>query len=288
MTRCSVALDALGVRVERRAGRGYRLADPIDLLDASAIRADLAPGLSLDVLDRCASTNVELMARVAAGAPSGTALACEIQTAGRGRRGNDWVTPLGGGLAFSLAWRMPRVPAGLAGLSLAAGVACARALARLGFDDVGLKWPNDIVHCGRKLGGILVEASGDGGRNAVVCGVGLNTRLNARARAGIAQPVVDLAALSPTPPTRGVLLAALLNGLAEAMETFGAHGFAAFREAWLRHHVHQGEQVRLMLADRRVVEGRALGVADDGALLLDHDGRIEPFHAGEVSLRRAA
>jgi BirA family biotin operon repressor/biotin-[acetyl-CoA-carboxylase] ligase len=107
-------------------------------------------------------------------------------------------------------------------------------------------------------------------------------------RAAIAQPVTDLAALSARPPSRGALLAALLDELAGAMQRFASDGFAAFRGDWLRHHAHQGADVTLRLADARIVAGRALGVAEDGALLVEHGGRVERFHAGEVSLRAAA
>lgn len=294
-TRAVQALSALergGIPVIRKRGRGVSLAAPADLLDAAAAGAALrragAP-VTLEIADECASTNADLLARAAAGAPGGIALACEVQTAGRGRRGNPWVAPLAGGLAFSLLWRMDRGTAGLAGLSLAAGVACIRALERVGVRGAGLKWPNDIVHAGGKLGGILVEAVGEArGATAVVCGVGLNTRLGEEARRAIGQPVVDVASLSETPPTRNALLVASLIELAATMQAFADAGFAVFREPWLRSHAHQGERVRLLLGSERVVEGRALGVADDGALLLDRDGRVESFHAGEVSLRRAA
>ncbi len=254
---------------------------------AAALRAARAPVLA-EVVDTCGSTNAELLARAAAGAPSGTALACEIQTAGRGRRGRAWVAPAGGSLAFSLLWRMPRSGAALAGLSLAAGVACIRALERCGVPGVALKWPNDIVHADGKLGGILVEAIPGADGSAVVCGVGINTRLTAEARAAIGQPVTDVVTLATVPPSRTALLAALLVELAAAMQRFAAEGFAAFRDAWLARHAYQGEAVHVLLADARRVDGRAVGIAEDGALLVEHAGRVERFHSGEVSLRTAA
>lgn len=254
---------------------------------AAALRASRAPVLP-EVVETCGSTNEELLARAAAGAPSGTALACETQTAGRGRRGRAWIAPPGGSLAFSLLWRMPRSGAALAGLSLAAGVACLRAMERCGVSGAALKWPNDIVHGGGKLGGILVEAVPGGEGSAVVCGVGINTRLTPDARAAIDQPVTDVATLAALPPSRTTLLAALLVELAATMERFALEGFAAFRDAWLARHAYQGEAVRVLLADARRVDGRAVGIDEDGALLVEHAGRVERFHSGEVSLRVAA
>jgi BirA family biotin operon repressor/biotin-[acetyl-CoA-carboxylase] ligase len=269
----------------------YGTPAPQDPLDADAIAAALraahAP-VSLAVVATCGSTNAELLVRAAAGAPSGTALACETQTAGRGRRGRAWIAPTGGSLAFSLLWRMPRAGAALAGLSLAAGVACIRALEHCGVHGVALKWPNDIVHGGSKLGGILVEAVPGADGSAIVCGVGVNTRLSGDAREAIGQPSTDVATLAAAPPSRTALLAALLVELAAAMERFAADGFAAFRDAWLARHAYQGETVRVVLADERCVDGRAVGLAEDGALLVEHAGRIERFHSGDVSLRPAA
>jgi BirA family biotin operon repressor/biotin-[acetyl-CoA-carboxylase] ligase len=262
-----------------------------DRLDAEALAAALQAWrvpVFPEVVESCGSTNEELLGRAAAGAPSGTALACETQAAGRGRRGRAWIAPPGGSLAFSLLWRMPRSGAALAGLSLAAGVACVRGLERAGVYGAALKWPNDIVHGDGKLGGILVEAVPGGDGSAVVCGVGINTRLTAEARAAIGQPVTDVATLAAAPPSRTALLAALLAELAAAMQRFAAEGFAAFREAWLARHAYQGEAVRVLLADERRVDGRAVGIAEDGALLVEHAGRVERFHSGEVSLRPAA
>lgn len=264
---------------------------PQDRLDAAALAAALhvarAP-VSAEIVDVCGSTNAELLVRAAAGAPSGSALACEIQTAGRGRRGRAWIAPPGGSLAFSLLWRMPRSGAALAGLSLAAGVACVRALESCRVHGAALKWPNDIVHGDGKLGGILVEALPGTDGSAVVCGVGINTRLPATAREAIGQPVADVATIASPPPPRTALLAALLVELAGAMQRFAADGFAAFRDAWLAYHAYQGQAVRVLLADARRVDGRAVGVAEDGALLVEHAGRVERFHSGEVSLRPAA
>jgi BirA family biotin operon repressor/biotin-[acetyl-CoA-carboxylase] ligase len=190
-------LEHLGLKLVRVPGRGYRLAEPYDCLDAAAVRAQLGPQarhFQLELLDACASTNTLLLERARGGAPSGSVIACELQSAGRGRRGNSWQSGLGGSLTFSLLWRFAQGAAGLSGLSLAVGVAVARALAAAGVAEVQLKWPNDLLHAGRKLGGILIELHGDAqGPTAAVIGVGVNVRLPNSLRDDIAQPVKDVA-----------------------------------------------------------------------------------------------
>lgn len=278
-----------GVRILAARGHGYRLVEPLDLLDEDAVSARLrrnSPQLSLRVLDECASTNTLLSGHAQGAAPSGTVIACEHQSAGRGRRGNPWMSRIGGSLAFSVLWRFDRGMQALAGLSLAVAVAVAQALEREGVRGVQLKWPNDIVCRGRKLGGILIEsASGQGSAIAVVIGVGINLRLDAGMRRRIDQAVTDVAACSERAPGRSDLLASLLESMSEALSRFSREGFAPFREEWLRRHAWQGRQVRLELAGRRIAHGEALGIAEDGALLLRSRRGIERFHSGEVSLR---
>ena len=277
-------LEGLGLELVRVRGRGYRLAKAYDQLDATAVRAQLGArdgDFQLELLDACDSTNTLLLERARAGAPSGSVLVCELQRAGRGRRGNSWQSGLGGSLTFSLLWRFKRGAAGLSGLSLAAGVAMARALASLGIEGVQLKWPNDLLHAGRKLGGILIELHGD----AAVIGIGLNLHLRAGVRDAIAQPVTDLAAIAKHLPQRNRLLAATLIELARVLEQFTEQGFAPLRQEWVSRHAHQGRLVTLSCGDGKTVAGRAAGVADDGALLLETGQGLERFVNGELSLR---
>ncbi len=280
-------LEARGLKVFRVRGRGYRLRLPFDALDADAIGRRLGrrhAGLRLRLLDECDSTNSELAARAAAGAPSGTALACELQRAGRGRRGASWYSGLGTSVTFSLLWRFDRGAAALGGLSLAVGVACIRAFRALGLDKVALKWPNDLVCGDGKLGGILIELAGDAlGPTAAVIGIGVNVRVPENARRSIGQPVADLP--REAAPSRNRLLGELLAALAEALPVFGGQGFGPFRDEWLRHHAYHGRRVRLLVPSRRTVEGTATGVAEDGALLVATRGGVERFHSAEVSLR---
>jgi BirA family transcriptional regulator, biotin operon repressor / biotin---[acetyl-CoA-carboxylase] ligase len=282
-------IEALGLHIFKVRGRGYRLAEPIDLLDRDALAARLqtsCPALSVEVRDECPSTSTALASE---DAPHGAVLVCEHQSAGRGRRGNAWLSAPAGSLTFSLSWHFSQGPAGLAGLSLAVAVGAVRALERLGIEGVQLKWPNDLYCEGRKLGGILIESSGDAlGPSAVIVGLGLNVRINSALHARIDRPVTDLASCRGVAvPRRTVLLGALLESLADVLAHFAREGFAPFRDDWQQRHVWQGRRVRLALADRRVAEGEALGVAEDGALVLSSPRGVERFHSGELSLRRA-
>lgn len=242
----------------------------------AAALGPLAARFDVDVVDECASTNTLLIARAEAGAASGTVVAARRQTAGRGRMGRAWHGDEAGSLAFSLLWRLPRgVSPG--GLSLAVGVAVAEALKRLVVAGIGLKWPNDILREGRKLGGILIELTG----TAAVIGVGLNVRLPT----GLPPEVGPEATALDGDPDRNELLAALLVSLHGVLEEFGASGFAAVRDRWLALNAHAGAPVRVFSVSAPPVEGICVGVDVDGALLLRTGEGVERVVSGDVSMR---
>lgn len=279
--------ETLGVRV-LAADSGYRLEEPIDLYDAKLLAERVkeeCPVLGLEVLDECLSTNEALAERARAGAAHGTVLICEHQRAGRGRRGNTWVSTVGGSVTFSVLWRFSRRTEELAGLSLAVAVGAAKALERLGVRDVAVKWPNDLF-CGEgKVGGILIETTGGTtGPIVAIVGIGINMRLSSAARERIGRPAADIAANIPAMPSRTAVLAGVLSSVASSLEVFSHEGFAPFRQAWLERHAWQGRRVVLLRADRRVAEGEVVGIAEDGALELASDRGIERFHNGELSL----
>jgi BirA family biotin operon repressor/biotin-[acetyl-CoA-carboxylase] ligase len=272
-------------------GRGYRLARPLQWLDAGLITAGLGKArddLHIEILDHAPSSNALLLQRAAQGEASGTVLAVEWQNAGRGRLGKTWHSGLGEALTFSLLWRFGSGLAALSGLSLAVGVAMMRALDELGVQGVGLKWPNDLLLNEGKLAGILIEAQGDMlGPSAVVIGIGLNLYVPESLRDQIDQPVSDLSALEQTMPERNRVLAVSLKHLASILHDFAAGGFASMRDEWEKHHVFQQRPVRLLLPDGSQIAGMALGISDEGALRLATAQGEKIFNAGEVSLRSA-
>ncbi|MGZ5105172.1 MAG: biotin--[acetyl-CoA-carboxylase] ligase [Usitatibacter sp.] len=280
----------LGIELFSIPGKGYRLAAPIEFLDASSISERLRAAdarLSLEVVDEVESTSTRLLQRAAEGAPAGTCLAAEWQSSGRGRRGRSWVSSLGGSLTFSMLWRFERGAGHLGGLSLAVGEAVARALREGGVERAQVKWPNDVVCDFRKLAGILVETSGEmQGPSVAVVGVGVNYRLCESVLDRIDQPVTDVAQCCAAPPSRSALLAALLATLARALDDFDRAGFAASRDAWRAMHAYQGRRVRVTPGRDPAFDAEVIDVAPDGALVVSTaDARTVHLSSAEISLR---
>jgi len=282
-------LEEAGLGVYRVRGRGYRLEQSISLLDTRSVRNLLgahAGSLTLEFVSSAASTNTLALQRAREGATSGTVIAAEWQTAGRGRHGRSWQAGLAGSLTFSLVWRFTQGAAVLSGLSLAAGVALVRAIRSFGAADAGLKWPNDVVWRGRKLAGILVEMQGDAlGPTCAVIGIGINVRLPSTVRAHIDQPIADMESACGAPVDRNAVLARVLLELAAMLERFTRHGFSPLRAEWQRYHVWQERAVTVSLPDGRSESGVVRGVDQAGALILSTRNGVRRYHSGEVSLR---
>ena len=283
--------DAAGLSLERTPGRGYRLHDALPFLERGAIIAALgkrAEALTIEVADCLDSTNSELTRRAGRDDIHRHLLVAEWQTAGRGRRGRGWTAVLGGSLTFSLGWRFLQGAGHLSALPLAVGVALARALEGAGFSGVELKWPNDLICGDAKLGGILVELSGDAlGPSLAIVGVGLNIHLPASCKRDIGQPATDLTTIGGRRPIdRNALLARFVAELVTVLERYADAGFAPLRAAWQRRHAYQEKPVQVLLPDGARVRGRVVGIDAAGALVLDSGGRRLHFVSGEVSLRR--
>jgi len=285
-------LEATGIEIYKVYGRGYRLPYPVTLLDRAAVERHLgahAGRFTLDIRDTVDSTNTRLLERAAAGAPGAMVLAAEWQSGGRGRLGRAWHAGVGEALTFSLLWRCARGAGALSGLTLAVGVALARALMAAGAGSVALKWPNDVLWRGAKLAGVLTELQGDAlGPTAVAIGIGINVRLSEATRARIGQAAADLETACGAAPDRNQLLAGVLIELDRLLEAFAQEGFAPLRDEWQRRHAQQGRRVTLTLPDGTRRSGRARGVAEDGALLLETRSGTQRFHSGDVSLRPAS
>ncbi len=299
LTRAAVwkRIDALreaGIAIAASPGRGYRLEQALDLLDAEAIRAAMpkpvrAQLASLDIAWSLDSTNSELLRRETP--PRGCAvLLAERQTGGRGRRGRAWASPLAAHVYLSIARRFDGGLARLGGLSLVAGIAACEALHALGHVLVGLKWPNDLVVAEgkglRKLGGLLVEGGGEAaGAARAVIGLGLNVRMPANAAKAIDQPWIDLAAMSSQPASRNTVVAQLLSHLLPALQQFDAEGLAPFLPRYAALDALSGRALRVH-EGAGAWPATALGIAADGALRVrDADGRERQVHAGDVSVR---
>ena len=239
---------------------------------------------ALTVLQEVASTNRFLLEREDSGASGVQACVAEMQTAGRGRRGRAWISPFGASLYLSVSRSFALSPQALQGLSLAVGVAVARALDFLDVPGVALKWPNDIQLGGEKLGGILLEMSTLSARSCrVVTGIGINIDMPRDASMRIDQPWTDLSAHGAH-PGRNRLASRVLAEVIMAEQEFSQGGFASFHGEWERLDGMRDRRVVLQDNDSER-RGTARGVDGSGALLLEVDGRCERIVSGDLSLR---
>ena len=286
-------MEDYGLAIYSVRGRGYCLSNPPQWLNTASINLALgerASHFKIKILDSASSSNTLLLQHAAQGAPSGSVLAVEWQSGGRGRMGRVWYTGLGNALTFSLLWRFEQGLSALSGLSLVSGVALIRALRALGIVTAQLKWPNDVVGKQGKLAGLLIEAQGDMlGPSAVVIGIGLNLSLPHHLLPQINQPVTSLTDIVATHPEikvpeRNALLAVILRELHGTLLEFSRHGFAAFRAEWESYHALHNQPAKLLLPDGSSVVGIARGVTESGALILETAQGTQIFHAGEISL----
>ena len=263
-------------------------------LDAARIQAQLntahaARLYAFELLAEVDSTNTRLLGAATPAPHAASVCIAESQTAGRGRLGRSWLAPAGRAVTLSVGWLFRERVRELPAVSLAAGVAVARALARCGAHGIQLKWPNDIWFDDRKLGGILPEMRTEAtGAAWVVIGVGINISLDADAGATLAARGVRAAGLveacAPVLPSRNHVAGAILDELLGMLLTYEQAGFAAFRTAWTGLDALRGRRSRVILGDSSIA-GLACGVDETGALLVDTGGQIRKFNSGEVSLR---
>lgn len=279
-----------GVTFDAVRGRGYRLKRTLELLDGSRIGAGIAPDVSASIESLTVLRTVDSTNRCALDEPPSApgrarVWLAEHQTAGRGRRGRNWVSAFGGNLYLSFGWSFDLPMARLGGLSLVAGAVVAEVLEESGSAAHGLKWPNDLLVNDRKMAGILLEAAGEANGPALaVIGIGINLALS-DPDGTIDQPWVDWEDAIGIELSRNRLASILIDRLARACREFTRSGLAPFIARWSRFDLLRGERVVLLMGDE-VIEGDYAGIAADGALRLVTDAGLREYHAGEVSLRR--
>lgn len=278
----------LGVEIFSVPGRGYKLPQPVTLLDAQTISGALdeyGTSLQIEVHDHLVSTNSYLMQNIGT-ARHATCVAANLQTGGRGRRGRSWHAGLGASLTFSVLWRFQCGASALSGLSLAVGIALMRSLHGFGITGTQLKWPNDVLINREKLAGILIELQGDmEGPSTAVIGMGINLNLPDTLKQQIDQPVTDLASVFNGELNPNHLLATLLKHLADVLTVFEQGGFAVLRDEWTQHHAYHEQDVRMLMPDGREIHGVVKGISEDGSLLVATAAGMQRFISGEISLR---
>lgn len=290
------SLRELGIEIQSVPRQGYRLPHAVDLYEKEAI-VDAASSqarralVRTDVLLSVDSTN-RFVADIDEELEAGGVQLCvaELQNAGRGRRGRSWMAPFGSGICMSVGWQFAEAPPTFSALSLAVGVAVVAALRSLGAADVGLKWPNDLMWKGRKLGGILIEMRGESaGPARVIIGIGINVRMPTAVRLQLieqqAAVIADLHdVMRERTPARNAVVGAILSELIAMLNTFAVQGFAPFRDAWRKLDALADAPVKV-ISGTQTIMGIARGADLDGTLLLDVDGELRKFASGEISLR---
>ena len=252
-------------------------------LSAAAVRAACAGSgrfwRDIDVVPRTGSTNADMLETARRGAPEGTVLVAEAQTAGRGRLGRSWVTSPGAALTFSVLLRPAAVPAGRRGwVPLLTGVSVACAVQEVAVVAARLKWPNDVLAGGAKLAGILAEQAG----GAIVVGIGIN--VTATAAQLPSAGATSLALQRASCIDRELLLAGLLRRVADwYLRWSGSAGdpvASGLRQEYLRLSATVGRDVRVSLPGGRMLSGTATGIDDAGRLLVAVAGNTGARNAG--------
>lgn len=284
-------LAAIGVELTVNK-QGYQLTPALQLLAKSSIEKNLSAEAksliaTLEIHDYLDSTNRYLTDK--AQQPFKNAVVCfaEYQSAGKGRKGREWVSTFGSNIYLSILWQFKNGYETINGLSLAVGVAVIDALQTCGIKGLGLKWPNDIYWQNKKLGGILIEVSGGGGNSChAVIGLGLNFYISADKAQAITQNWVALDTIMPNATAiRNRCASMLLNKLLPTIAHFQQTALASYVQAWQKLDCMYGKNVTVYQGTQ-LFSGVVQGVDARGLLLLkDNNGAIKKFASGEVSFQ---
>ncbi|WP_133405293.1 bifunctional biotin--[acetyl-CoA-carboxylase] ligase/biotin operon repressor BirA [Parashewanella tropica] len=274
------ALETLGVEIFSVKGKGYKLQKAVPLMDEKQLlEAIQGRCFYFDEID---STN-SFMMKHASELKSGDICIAEHQTAGRGRRGRNWVSPYGSHFYGSVFWNFPQGMAQAMGLSLVVGCSLVTALEALGVSGLAVKWPNDVYLNGKKLAGILVEMSGQAdGECQIVIGIGVNFVMPSSSAEQIDQPWSDLVDMDI--PSKTEFAIAFHQQLVADLKVFETQGLNPFLSRWQQTDLYKDQVIRLEMGENHV-EGVCRGIDEQGGILLEHDGEVKSFVGGEISLR---
>jgi len=288
-------LAALGLDIHSVRGKGYRLNQALELLDAGVLTRGLSDChqaiQDVVILTTTDSTNAEAMRYLhdgvdRLGRDKYLVFLSEQQTSGKGRRGRQWVSPFGQNMYLTLLRQVDTSHIQIEGVSLVIGLAVNRALVELGIRGTGVKWPNDILFESRKLAGILLEVTGDiTGICQLVIGIGINIRCRTEDMQSVNQPWTDLETVAGGPVSRNGLVACVIRHVVQILDEFEKLGLEGFLDEWQKQDVLTGRQIEVLAAGTSC-EGVARGISDSGALLLETPEGIVAFNGGEVSIGR--
>lgn len=279
-------LRSWGLSIETVTSKGYKLPYQINLLNKDSIKQHVKD-VNIIVEPVIDSTNQYMLERIPSLISGDTCLA-EYQSAGRGRRGRQWISPFGCNLYLSMYWKLDQGPAAAVGLSLVVGIVIAETLNKISKEKVKVKWPNDLYMNDKKLAGILVELTGKTGDAAhIIIGIGINigmsktnienTNTITQEWASLRDEVEDI--------ERNELSANIIQALKDSLILFEKEGLKPFLDRWFKLDNFLNRNVKLLIGND-IISGVERGINDQGALLLQKDnGEIIPYIGGEISLR---
>ena len=238
----------------------------------------------LHLLDNVNSTNDHLWQQLNNTSSQASICIANSQSAGRGRRGDRWQSPDSGNLYLSLRWRLDS-PTNINGISILAGIALIQSLAAHGIEDLQLKWPNDLFHKQKKLGGILVE-SRIGNQQHLVIGIGVNYHLPPAAQQQIPQAITTLAELHPNPPCRNTLAGGLINNLMDALTQFEQSGLAPFTQQWAQYDACFQQPILITHGEEKLM-ALGQGINPDGSFRYQRDKEkdIQSISSSDYSIK---
>jgi BirA family biotin operon repressor/biotin-[acetyl-CoA-carboxylase] ligase len=283
---------ARAMRQTTAPGTGLQAFDAPLSGEAIELALGLADSGRVEVVEQTGSTNDDLLERARLAAPAAPTVRVAMhQFAGRGRHGRRWHDARGRALLFSVMTTWTSDPTAASAVTLACGITVAEALRQRGI-EARLKWPNDLLLSGRKLGGILTELAFDAqGRASLVVGVGVNLCLDPETRVAIDQPAAALderVSEARLVSEREVWIGQLARAVLDAIEGFERDGFAPFRPRFEALFAYAGRTVVVMQAGLPTVSGVPVGIDGSGRLLLSTDSGVQSVASGELSLRSDA
>ncbi len=256
-------------------------------LNITALKAEIKQSAGenlteLFYLPSCQSTNTECM-NVGS---HGSVVLAEKQTAGRGRRGNNWHSPDSQNIYCSIGINKTIAAEYLGLMSLVVGICIVESLQSLGVDDASLKWPNDILLQGKKLGGVLIETKAlSQDEFYLAIGFGLNINLTQQECDGIGQPAISLNQLHEVNFTRHQLLVALVSNILQQSMLFEVDSIDHLIEQFNRFDSFRGKQV-IVKTRTEEIAGVTLGLERTGWLKVQTEQGVQSFSAAEISLRQ--
>lgn len=286
------ALDELGLEY-KIDGQILRLRKRIEMLDVDSLQVELA---RRDLSSDCQyalvteSTNLDVLALLDKQVDpqlNPSIAICEKQNSGKGRRGNHWVSPFGRNIYCTVGLLKSIKPANLGLLSIVTGLALCRALIKLGFEDIKLKWPNDLYHQNKKLGGILIESRPmSESQYYLAIGFGINLDMSDDELAAIKQAATCLNAIASQPVSRNQILLETVDQVQKDIRAFDEHAISQVVEAFDEFDFLSGMPVNILSSGQTIAATNA-GITRTGQLQAQTAQGLMLFSAADISLRRA-